>query len=112
MTYTVYDMISPLKNVYFGHTKNFKSRMSLHECRYNENTDGSWAYVYRVFRKETNSFDDIKIRVIAEFDNKHEAKFLEQKLINRQRKKDPKKLLNTIDAIDSGLLWLYEDNHV
>ena len=107
MQYTVYKITPPSKKKkYFGSTMNFKSRMSLHKSRFNENTDGSNAKVYIELRKEVDDFDDCIVEVLGMFNNKTDAESFEQSLISKQRKLNPKNLLNAKNVFFYN--WLYE----
>jgi len=92
--YQVYSITTPdNKYRYYGTTKNLSSRISLHACRFNGNTECSDLFVYDVLRSKVKSLRDCKIDVLRNFKNKADALKMEQRLIEKNGN------LNSINAV-------------
>ena len=94
--YQVYSISTPdNKYRYYGTTKSFASRISLHVSRFNGNHPyGSNCFIYEVLRSKVKNFRDCKIEVLRNFKNKADALRMEQRLIEKDGN------LNSYNAIN------------
>lgn len=101
--YTIYEIVckdSNVKNIYVGHTKNFKNRYSKHTDEYNDNKK-SKVFDYKLYKniRDNGGWNNWIMRPLETFyaDSLYDVKLKEQYWMDF-KKTD----LNQIDAVDKN----------